>query len=297
MRQLKVALIVKHKPGPRERERRNMGWWSYSIPEFTWEHFSLGKPFNLPRSQFKDYDVIFHEDGSGNYGVWRGNGPPIVFLSVDSTLTDGHYMTRLNQARCADLILVDHDQLDRFASAGPPVRRWNYCVNDHAYKPLAKSIDVVYHCSSSTGTGAPGAEERSLLRAQLDGWCKAGGWSYVSGAVGLDEYTGNMGAGRIVVNLPRTPINRPHRMFDAMACGACVLTGDIPIIDGDNILPGKHYHAFSNTAQIPAMLADLLTDNKWTQAAIDGHELVMAQHTWSVRAAQLRQMLAEELGL
>lgn len=297
MRPLKVALIVKNKPGPRERERRNMGYWSYDVPEFTWEHFSPGKDFVIERfDKFRDFDVIFHEDG-GNYGVWGGCNPPVVYLSIDSTLSDNHYHIRFEQAKQADLILLDHDATARFYHAGPPVRRLGYCVNDHVFKPLEKHLDVVYHCSSSSGTGAPGAQERIKLRQDLNAWGTIGGWSYRSGVAGLDEYAANMGSARIVVNLPRTVTNRPHRILDAMAAGACVLTGPIPTVDGDGLQDRVHYRTFAETAEVPAMIGELLTDHAWTQYAINGHELVMARHTWAIRAQELRQIIKKELGL
>lgn len=295
MSQLKIALIVKNKPGPHERERRNMGYWSYPVPEFTWDHFSPGKDFNIERfSMFKDFDVIFHEDG-GNYGIWVGCNPPVAYLSIDSTLSDNHYHARLGQAKQSDLILVDHDELHRFAGVGPPVRRLGYCVNDHVFTPREKSIDVVYHCSSSSGTGAPGAQERIALRQYLNEICTRYKWTYRSGVAGLDEYAANMGAARIVINLPRTVTNRPHRILDAMAAGACVLTGPIPTVSGDDLQERIHYRTFTNNAELPEIINELLTDHSWTQCAINGHELVTARHTWAQRARELRQIMREEL--
>jgi glycosyltransferase involved in cell wall biosynthesis len=114
---------------------------------------------------------------------------------------------------------------------------------------------------------------------------------------GLDEYAANMGAARIVVNLPRTVTNRPHRILDAMAAGACVLTGPIPTVDGDDLQDRIHYRSFADTAEVPGIISELLADHAWTQYAINGHELVMARHTWAIRAQELRQIIKKELGL
>jgi len=298
MKPLRVALIVKASPSTRERENRNMGWWSYPVPEFTWEHFSFSKKgFQVETSKFtSDYDLIFHEDG-GNWGDYIGGAVPVVYMAIDSTLTDAHYATRLCQATKSDLVLVDHDSLDRFRPAGVPVRRLAYCVNDRIFGPLEKAVDIVFHCGTGARKGMPGGVERTKLRQYLDTVCKQAGYSYRSGAVGLPEYAQSMGQARVVVNWPRTSINRPHRIFDAMACEACVVTGPLPYIEEDHRYAGEHYVEFANNDELPEILSALLIDERWAKIAHSGNELVNERHTWKTRASELRSILNTELGI
>src|SRR5262245_34298610 len=105
-----------------------MGAFSYPVPEFEWKHFSLGKGFDCDTRQFKEqgFDLIFHEDG-GNYGNYTHRAIPIVYHAIDSTLSeDNHYSPRFIQAQKSDLILVDHDRLERFNIGGVPTMRWAY---------------------------------------------------------------------------------------------------------------------------------------------------------------------------
>lgn len=289
MKPLHVALVVKSSPSTRERENRNMGYWSYPVPEFTWDHFSFEG--GADASKLKDYDLIFQEDGGPFEYINRST--PLVYLSIDSTLSDDHYQVRLRRAKCADLVLVDHDQIERF----PRSRRLAYCVNDHVFQPLEKSIDVSFHCGAGASKGTPGGQERVDLRILLDKICQEGGWSYRSGALPLSEYAESMGRSRIIVNWPRTPINRPHRVFDAMASGACLLTGLLPNVDGDYRIPTEHYTEFSHTNILPDLIRHLLKYDLWKGVARDGYEMVMKHHTWATRAKELRELLAKELGL
>ncbi len=293
MNPLKVALFVK--PGAvsaMEREERNMGWWSYDVPEFTWQHVNGGGTYYT--RDYKDYDLLFWEDG-GTYGFIHDGGPPVVYLSIDDTLGDPHYFTRLHRAQHANLILVDHGPLSRFASLDKPVRRLCYCVNDHVYRLAAKNHDISYHCASRHDT--PGGIERMELRRYLDTYAKSRDYTYQSGVRGLHDYAIGMATAKVVVNLPRSVRNRPHRVFDAMACGAALVTGPLPVVDGDGLEVGKHYLDFPDKQSIDAVLDRMIGGGEWTKYAAAGYALVKERHTWSVRAAELRQILSEEFGL
>ena len=296
MKSLKVALVYKSRSGIIERDRRAMGWWSYPVPEFEWEFFPARGL--VETREYRAYDLIFHEDtaSAGGYMRSKAGDPPIVYLDIYSTLSEKHYQDRMKFARQADLVLIDHDRLERFRACGKPVRRLNYCVNDHIFKPQEKTLDVVYHCSAGESRGLPGGHKRNELRAFLGEYAKSAGISLRTGAVGLEEYAANMGFAKVVVNWPRTALNRPHRIFDAMACRAAMLTGTIPTVDGDDLVFGKHYLDFDSTEELVIGLKTLL-DGVWESCADAGYELVMKRHTWSARAQELRLILREELGL
>jgi spore maturation protein CgeB len=142
----------------------------------------------------------------------------------------------------------------------------------------------------------PGATERTQMRAVIGEYACRSGYSYKSGAVGLEEYALNMGSARVVINWPRTPINRPHRVLDALACKAALVTGTIPWVDGDMLEPGVHYLSAENWMDFPALI-DRLLAGEWEDIACMGYDLVSRQHTWAVRARELREILARELGL
>jgi len=297
MDKLKVALFVKpSKSGATfKRTERNMGYWSYSVDEFDWHHYCPHGQV-IHTSLYKDFDLIFWEDG-GSFRFVKDGGPPIAYMAIDSTLSDEHYKTRLEHAHQSDLVLVDHDKLQRFKSAQVPVRRLNYCVNDGIFKPRDKELDVTFHCASGARKKMPGGVERNDMRQFLDDLCKRRRWTFSSGTLPLYDYAVNMGVSKVIVNVPRTVINRPHRVFDAMACKACLLTQVIPYVDGDNVRARFHYEQFSAKHEVEPALARLIEGGEWEHLASAGYNAVMSMHTWKVRAQQLREILHEELGI
>jgi len=101
MTPLRVAFFVKPSPSSMLREERNMGLFSYDVPEFVWTHF----PHNNERVNMRDfaeYDVVFHEDSGFVTYDHKGSGPPIVYYAIDSTLTDAHLQKRIHHARQAE---------------------------------------------------------------------------------------------------------------------------------------------------------------------------------------------------
>lgn len=268
-----------------------MGYWSYPVPDFEWQHFVFNGR-KAYANEMNDFDVIIQEDaGPVHYGNLK---KPLVFVAIDGTLSQDHLDTRLKRAAQADLILVDHDRLENYQSLGIPVRRWNYCVNDHLMKDYGepKSIDVSFHCA---GNGHP---ERKRVREMLSNFCRISGLTFESGILPLPEYARAMACSKIVVNWPRTPANRPHRVFDAMACGACLVTGPFPQrIPGDEMVEGRDYVEVKRTEDLPMICEWLLESGKWQEFGKWGKRLIAKYHTWSIRARQLRVILQEELGL
>jgi len=289
---LRVGLIVKNRPGSVERLRRQCGYFSYDVPEFVWTHMTPGKKFrlNMKALRKQGFDLIFHEDG-GNWGEYVGDDVPVVYYSVDSTLSDAHYIQRAEQGRKADLILVDHDRLERFAG-GPPVRRWSYCVNDKLFYAGEKRIDVGYHCNSSGVPDGP----RAQLRAWLVEHCAANGYSLSTGHLSVEQYAAALGRARVVVNLPQAAGNRPHRVLDAMAAGAALLTAPLPDVSGEDSRTGVHYAEWQDTSDLAQHLKSLIAYQRWSDYAEAG-ALWMQQHTWAVRAQELRAIVYEGFGL
>lgn len=280
MKPLHVALVVKNTPSTFARDDRNMGLFSYAVPEFTWEHLAPGKGFTLSTDDLKrkGFDLVLHEDG-GAWGDYLGHALPIVYYSIDSTLSEEfHFRPRFEQARKADLVLVDHDDLSRFKGTGKPVHRLRYAVNDRLFYPREKTIDVCFHCGSS--------EDRGKLRTDLSVLCRAFGVSYVSGAVDLATYADHVGRSLVVVNLPRTARNRPHRVYDALACGATLLTAPLPTVSGEGLRSGDQYVPLTEDLEASLERA-LVHHERYAEAGIAW----AADQTWAVRAKELRGML------
>lgn len=288
--EMRIALVVKASDSTQERDERNMGYWSHPVSEFQWAHFVFGGRVAYA-TEMNEYDLIVQEDAGPRF--YKHLKKPVVYIAIDSSLSDDHLKSRLERGRQADLILVDHDRLERFDSLGLPVRRLNYCVNDYLMRDynLVRDIDVSFHCANS------GCRERKLLRTLLADFCNARGLVFTSGVMHITDYARQMARSKIVVNWPRVPTNRPHRVFDAMACGACLVTGSLPDVDGDKREAGRDYIEVDKLVDIPAAIEALLDSGDWRAVGQSGRNMVQKNHTWTVRARQLRQIIAEELGL
>lgn len=272
-----------------------MGYFSYSVDGFEWEHFTPGKRFNLNRNSFRTFDLIIHEDAPLESN-WQGSSVPLIFLDIDSTLSIEHFNQRFNQASQADLVLVDHDNLLHFKKINKPVRRFNYCVNDKVFYPSdkPKSLDLVFHCSNNH----TGGETRSNVRKLLDKYAKANFLQYRSGAIDLEQYAANFRNSLIVVNQSRTPHNRPHRIFDALASRSCLLTSQFAYVAHDGLQENENYVNFADNEQLIQKL-DYLFNNRSEieRLANNGYNLITQQHTWNIRAKQLRELIQCELSL
>jgi spore maturation protein CgeB len=283
---MKIALVVKCSAGTMERETRNMGYWSYAVPEFEWQHFQFGGK-KAYATKMSGFDLIFQEDAGPRY--FKNARLPIVYLDIDSTLSAGHLQARLERAVQADLILVDQDNPEKFTHLGVPVRRLNYCVNDRLMKDYGqeRTLDVSFYCG--------GNEERGQIRQMMREYCPRHKISFETGTLHPIEYARAMARSKIVLNWPRVPANRPHRVFDAMACGACLVTGPLPIVPGDERVEGRDYIQVEAMEDLPATIKQLLDSGEWQGIAAKGKKLVAKYHTWSIRARQLKQILDEEL--
>lgn len=286
-----VALVVKASDSTQMRDDRNMGYWSYPVPEFEWKHFVFGSRKAYAEPGMNKRDIIFQEDAGPRY--FKNRLRPLVYLAIDGTLSDDHLQARLERAENADLILVDHDDLSRYECLGKPVKRLNYCINDKIMRNYGqdKIIDVSFCCSTSNNL------TRKRVRNMLGTYCKKRRLVYQSGVMHITDYAKVMNRSKIVVNWPRTLGNRPHRVFDALACKTCLVSGQIPDVPGDNLVSGRDYVSVSEIKEIPDVIDELMTTGKWQEIAENGYKTVMKYHTWATRARQLREILKEELNV
>jgi len=284
-----------------------MGQFSYPVDQFTWEHMPMPKGGDINRALLdKKVDLIFHEDAPGC--TYSGSGAPLIYYDIDSTLTDDrHYQPRLEQAKFADLVLVDQDRLERIAPCKRPVKRFSYCVNDRLFydRGLSRDLDVVFHCPA--GKWAPGGDVRKQIRNLLHDYCQSHHLTYASGAVDLQTYANHFARAKVVVNWSRTPRNRPHRVLDATASGACLVSSPIPTMTeapiASQIVVRNDWNAmiYETPEELPAKLDEAFEPGfnmpYWELIARQGHEDTMAMHTWAIRAQELRLLVRDMFGI
>ena len=292
MKPLRVLVLTHNSPVALRRDDRPVGFWSYAVPDFEWDIRYAGKNAFID-THMTGYDLIWEEDGA-SFPQYRRGGLPIVSYIVDSTLSyENHFLPRLKQSYQADLVLVDHDQLNRF-HGNRSVRRMLHCVNDRVFKDWQrkKTVDVAFHC------GSRDCEPRKETRRRLHDICKANNWIYTSGVRDLIVYAQAMNSARIVVNVPRRDGNRPHRVFDALACWTCLMTQGMHVGEAFGSLQFAHdFLQWQEYDQLEDLLEKFLRNNDWKVIADAGFLKVQREHTWAIRAVELRHLLNVELHL
>ena len=285
---LKLALVYwKEDPGP----RRAYGRFSYRVPEFDVTPYKRHKNWEL---ELHGYDVAFYEDQSCVGDI--STEAPICFHILDSGVSEGVYQETLRAIPNKDLVLVDYDELERFRLErfkGIPVRRLSHAVNDRVFYDygFAKTIDV----------GCFVAKAKSIMNRQLlidmQEFCAKRGYTYDRTRRDLAGYAQTMNRTKICINIPTTLRMRSHRVLDAMACRTCLLTMPVPDLEGEKREAGTHYLEFCSWASLTQQIDDLLHTGQWEQYAKAGYQLIREHHTWAVRAQELRQIMADELGI
>jgi glycosyltransferase involved in cell wall biosynthesis len=191
----------------------------------------------------------------------------------------------LQQAVQADLVLVDSDDLHKFSRF--KTRRFAYAVNERLFYPRPKEYDVAFLCWPTP--------ERRAIQAACREICDRRGWKFLTSIyTDAQDYARAIGSAKVIVHKAHVERARSWRVFDVMASHGCLLTSPLPVVSGDGIKAGEHYQEYSGPDQLERRLLELLADDDWVKIAEAGYHHVLAQHTWSTRAAQLRQILAEE---
>lgn len=281
MKPLRVKLVHRES----DNYRRLTGWWSYPVPEFTWEAVRVLPAFGKLR--VGDCDLVVMDDWI--FGTVDHGRIPMAYVTVDSARSDTQLARNIGQALQADLVLVDSDRLDKFIVTGKPVRRFAYAVNEKLFTPRVKEYDVAFLCWPTP--------ERRQVETQLSAICRRNGWTYLTGTWSNPlQYAEQVGRAKVVVHAAHVKEARSWRVFDVMACEGALLTNPIPLVSGDGIIPGVHYWEYDEHHGLEHQLTNLL-QGAWEGVARAGHEHVLQHHTWATRATQLRQMVAEVLGL
>lgn len=290
---LRIAHLSKARPDSPSGAERQVGYFSYPVRDFEWVEMHPGKHFVLDlRDLERDgFHAVFHEDG-GVWGDYTHRVIPVLYYAVDSTVTLEHYLARRTQAAKSDMILVDHDRLVRFKDVGSqhiPVHRFSYCTNDRVFYPREKMVDIAFHMATGKLN-----HNRAVLRDRLELYAKAKGYSIRIGGLPPKEYAESLGAARVVINLPQVPENRPHRVFDAMASGAALLTAPLPFVSGEDYRAGEEFAQFHSLDECYATI-DRLLSGQWVSHAEAGYRWIVNGHTWQKRARQLAALIREVL--
>jgi hypothetical protein len=225
--------------------RRVYGSFAYDTPEFE----IVGRivverntrtAFDL-RPWAGKCDVVIHED-TRTWGTYerRGQTPPIAFRVIDSTHLEKHLRMRREQAKLADLVLIEGDQTERFSDLKRPTLRSGFGLDETLFcdTQQKRDIDICF----------PVGEHQSRVRPALGVWlrdfCLQHGYTFVSGRPPIPEYVEWLNRAKIVINTNRDPRTRSARVFEALACGSCLVSEPIPAVEGEAFLPGVHYVAF-----------------------------------------------------
>jgi len=312
MKPIRVALV--HRDDWYRGEARIDGLFSYEVPQFVVKHFPVKKGFTQDLHALRDHDVVFWDDGKyKDYAGFTpeehtGYVPPVVMYALYPTLTNGHFQRRAARAiNHADLILVDHDDMERWTwRNGIHARRLAYATNERYYRDrgLVKDVDVGFYCVYGWN------KERPALDRWMAGYCKQRGWSYKSThgeSVGT-KYAELLARTKCVVHLNRTLNTRPPRIFDAAASGCCFVGSTMPVVSGECWEAGVNYLGFdwpcsevyeewtpgdvpvyteNDCVALAKCLDWALEDGGWRKVAERAKAYVLACHTWERRAVEL----------
>ena len=145
MKSHRVLLLHRHN----HQYRHLTGWWSYAVPEFSWDERSIdaeGFRVNLAGIE-REYDLAVLDDWT--FGIFDNRKLPLAYVIVDSARSDKQFKRNAEQAVYSDLILVDSDELAKFRSLNRPVRRFAHAVNEQLFYPRPKEYDVAFRRAAS----------------------------------------------------------------------------------------------------------------------------------------------------
>src|SRR5512147_2039617 len=90
-----IALLIRDFAPYKLRDTRWCGYFSYDVPEFTWDHRIVEPNAVIDRSTLTQYDLLVCEDET--VCSFTGDGPPTAFLTWDGPLSREHYMAKRKQ--------------------------------------------------------------------------------------------------------------------------------------------------------------------------------------------------------
>ena len=245
-------------------------------------------------------DVTLHLKGRGVAPVAAGQTNIVWVISHPSELAPG-------ELDAADLVLAASVPLTEHLAARTttPVRALHQAADARTlvagpHDPeVASRVLFIGNTRSVARPAVLGAIEAGLdLTLIGDGWAR-----YVDPRLVLRDSVPNADLARwyrsadVVLNDHWDEMRRwgliSNRVFDVLACGGCVVSDELPGLD--ELLEGA-VPTFTTTEELAASVGALLADGTRRDALVArGQQLVLAEHTWQRRAAQL-VVLAQEVG-
>lgn len=195
---------------------------------------------------------------------------------------------RLRYARLFDHVFVSQkDWLDDFVSAGCKQVNWLPFACDleiHRDHKIERSLDVGFVGNTNQAT----QKDRRLLLIELSKRYKMNDFSKPAY---LHEMAKVYSQSKIVVNMPnRGGFNM--RVFEAMACGALLLTEDTGNGQKDFFTPGVHLDVYTSEQELFEKIDYYLAnDEKRREIAAAGQEEVCNKHRYSDRARTIVECL------
>lgn len=272
-----------------EDTRLKLGWWSTPVPGLTWTLYPISDGATVDLHALAGrHQALVYEDW-----VWAGwpRGPhplPVYAVIVDSNTSERRWDRYQARALFSDVLLIDQDDLRRFAHLDRPAYRWSYGVNPQVFYPRPKLKDVALYVART--------DERNALASHLDAFMAQRPYSYARGnGMPCEVYAQRLGEARIVIHYPTAPQCRSHRFFDALASGCCLLTAPVQPVLEDGFIDGEHFITWHSESELFDLIDSLLTSGDWERIARQGQQFVLARHTWKHRAAELLTILEHTL--
>lgn len=280
MTPIKVLLIHRES----DVYRHLTGWWSYPVDEFEWQALKVKPEHFIVDMRYAPHaDLVVLDDWI--FGTINHLRAPLAYVVVDSPRSKTQLERNRKQAIDANLILVDSDNLSAFDGLGKPVRRFAHAVNDRLFTPREKLYDVAFLCWPT--------DDRRMVQRWCNDICKRHGWSLATGTYDWNHYAQFISSSKVVVHRPHVANGRSWRVFDVMAARGCLLSSPLPEVSGDGLVSGTHYREYTSQEILEQQLIELVKYGAWEDVAEHGYQHVMANHTWRIRAGQLRAMLTE----
>lgn len=103
----------------------------------------------------------------------------------------------------------------------------------------------------------------------------------------FDEISDLMRRARVVINLSsKFPHGSHERIWQAMACGAAVITNHSSFVEQD-FTQGEHIYYYKRPDEIGSLVDAALAGNAGARAAEAARPIYQASHTWDDRAARI----------
>jgi len=243
--------------------------------------FALGTTMSdLLATVGREWDLFLYVEPLGLIpeGIERAPMPTAALLcDVHNDLP-----SRRRLARFFDHVFLYHrNYLGAFDEHPPGHVHWHpYACDLEVFRPLAveRDLDLAW-----VGQLFDAGHERGRILAQLrQRWRMNEQRWYLQ-----DEIPAVYSRAKIVVNLPLSD-DLNFRVFEAMSCGALLLTRRVA--NGQELLfeEGRHYAAFADEAELHAKVEYYLThEEERARIAADGHAEIVRAHRLDTRLTAL----------